>query len=193
VSPIGGTQEAKRRSRAVPSATDSGTARGCLYVLLVHIMICSFWYLRSGSFFPVVVGVPAVVVLAFGFAYFLYGRLVLSRVAAEWAPRGVRCLLVHSNSRLWEGRIASHWLPRLGDRAVTLNWSERSTWPASLEVQVFKSFCSAQRNFNPAVVVFRGLREPLVFRFYHAFREASIGRSQYLDEQEKRLFDSLGV
>ena len=43
------------------------------------------------------------------------------------------------------------------------------------------------------MIVFRGLRAPLVFRFYEAFHEAKIGRGRYLDELEAGMFEALGV
>jgi hypothetical protein len=39
--------------------------------------------------------------------------------------------------------------------------------------------------------VFRDLEEPLVFRFFWAFREAKSGRRELLDELEARLFEAL--
>jgi hypothetical protein len=125
--------------------------------------------------------------------HFLLGLWLLHRVRVEWSSRGVRCLLVHSNSPVWKGRVETEWLPRFESIAIKLNWSERSQWRRSLEVQVFRHFCPSHRNFNPAVIVFRGHRAPWVFRFYEAFHEAKIGRSRYLDELEARMFEVLGA
>ena len=51
----------------------------------------------------------------------------------------------------------------------------------------------SRRNYNPAVLVFRGLRRPAVYRFYYAFQQAKHGRTQYLDALEAELFRELGV
>lgn len=82
-------------------------------------------------------------------------------------------------------------MPRLAGISATLNWSERSRWSRTLEVRLFRHFCGESSNFNPAVVVFRGYREPLVFRFYYAFHEAKIGRTHYLEELETSMLEAL--
>ena len=87
-----------------------------------------------------------------------------------------------------ENRIRDSWLPRFGQQAVLLNWSERAHWPRSLEVRLFKHFVAAQQNFNPAVLVLRGAERPLVFRFFYAFQQAKHGRPQYLAQLEAELF-----
>ena len=73
----------------------------------------------------------------------------------------------------------------------SLNWSERARWKRSLAVSVFRHFVFQPFNFNPAVVVFRGFRSPLVYRFYYAFREASHGRHQYLEELEAAMVEAV--
>ncbi|MGH7731028.1 MAG: hypothetical protein ACRENJ_07235 [Candidatus Eiseniibacteriota bacterium] len=84
-------------------------------------------------------------------------------------------------------------MPRIGAKAVTFNWSERAQRRGSLEFSVFRHFCGSEWNFNPAVVVFRGLKRPFVFRFYSAFRETKVGRPEYLARLEARMFESFGV
>lgn len=124
-------------------------------------------------------------------------RLRSLSLLIEWrrvlAPRGVRCLVVYSESPTWQRHIEEVWLPRVGDQAVTLNWSARATWTHSLEVRVFKRFVDGRRNYNPAVLVFRGLRQPGVYRFYYAFQEAKHGRTEYTESLEAELFQELGV
>ncbi|HSR92059.1 MAG TPA: hypothetical protein VLK88_12200 [Gemmatimonadales bacterium] len=41
--------------------------------------------------------------------------------------------------------------------------------------------------------MFRGLERPHVFRFYHAFKQANKGRTQYLKTLEAEMFSDLGV
>jgi hypothetical protein len=60
-------------------------------------------------------------------------------------------------------------------------------------VRLFREFCPGPRNFNPAVLVFRDLQPPLVFRFFYAFQEAKHGQSQYLEALEAQMFVALGV
>ena len=115
--------------------------------------------------------------------------LVLVRL--RWRPRGVRCLVATSNSPNWEIYVRDQWLARIGAVAVVLTWSERSSWRSTLAVRVFRHFCGTWRNDNPAVIVFRGLRRPYVFRFYEAFSEVKAGRPQYLEELEAQIFRAL--
>lgn len=187
-----GTQEAKRREKAEPDPRPFVVERGCWVPFAVHLGICAFWFAVAPGFWPVALSIPAVLVLGFTVKYLLWSLFLLSRVRLEWARSGVRCLVVHSDSELWRERITTRWLPRIGAQAVTFNWSEHSQRKGSLEARVLGHFCG-DVNFNPAVIVFRGLRHPRVFRFYYAFRETRAGRPEYLERQEARMFESLGV
>jgi hypothetical protein len=187
------TQEAKRRRRALPNPDQPGIATGCLVSPWVLIVISALWYFGTRSLLAISMGVLGLVSGLLTLAAMIRERLLLARVKLEWGARGVRCLLVHSNSAAWHDHIAEHWIPRLGDRAVLFNWSERAARRGSLETSVFRHFCGERRNFNPAVVVFRGLGQPQVFRFYYAFLEVRAGRPRYLEEQERRMFEALGV
>ena len=138
-------------------------------------------------------GIPALAIAVFMIWAWIDEVSILLEVRRQWAPRGVRALLVHSNSESWQDHIAERWIPRIGDHAAIFNWSERATDRGSLEARVFRRFCGETRNFNPAVVVFRGLKRPRVFRFYYAFLEVRAGRPQYLEEQERGMFEALGV
>jgi hypothetical protein len=119
-------------------------------------------------------------------------RDVLKEVQRDWVPHGVRCLIVYSNSPKWQEHIENQWLPRLKHCARLLTLQDRGRRKGDLEARVFTYFCSGGYA-NPVVVVFRGLKEPLVFRFFGAFREARKGRPQYLRELESRLFAVLEV
>jgi hypothetical protein len=136
-------------------------------------------------------GIPGMLVVTLGFWHFVYSLALLTAVSLRWAPRGVRCLVIHSDSPVWAPHVIERWLPRLAAQSEVLNWSQRASWHNSLAVRLFRHFCGTQRNFNPAVVVFRGLRYPLVFRFFYAFQEARTGRSQYLAQLESQMFEIL--
>jgi hypothetical protein len=140
--------------------------------------------------------VPAVLIglgLVYVIGNWIYGLVLLSAAERAWAASGVRCLLIHSDSPVWSGHVQAQWLPSFGQFARQLNWSHRATWPPSLEVRLFRQFCLGQFNYNPAVLVFRGLRSPLVFRFFYAFHEAKHGNAQYLERLEAQMFAALGV
>lgn len=188
-----GTQEAKRTLKAVPPALKKPTPLGCLVSLALYLAVCVGVFAATRSVVAVVFGVPGALVLAGLAAWHLYGLTLLGIVRQRWTRRGVRCLLVYSNSPAWRDHIRTAWLPRMGDTAVVLNWSDRASWRSTLEARLFRRFCGERRNFNPAVVVFRGLREPYVFRFFYAFQEVKAGRAQYLATLEAEMFEALGL
>ena len=70
-------------------------------------------------------------------------------------------LLVYSNSPHWQRFIEERWIPRLEDRAVVVNWSERSTWATKhpLEQKVFRRFAGAFE-FNPIAIVLARMETP---------------------------------
>ncbi len=187
-----GTQEAKRARKAAPPALEQSRAPvGCLFGVILYVAVCAARYVQSRWAGSLVFAAPGAALLAGLALRYLYGVALLVMVRRTWTGRGVRCLLIHSDSAAWEGRIRTRWLPRIGDIAVTLNWSQRHSWHSTLAVRVFKRFCGTRRNFNPAVIVFRGLRRPYVFRFFYAFQEVKTGRPQYLERLEVEMFDAL--
>lgn len=128
--------------------------------------------------------------LIFAIAYLIYGHVLL--VAAWWRWRGtqIRGILVFSNSPNWQDYIEQDWIPRLGEQVVVLNWSERGSWRKSLEVRIFRLFGIADNNFNfnPLLIYFRGLRYPLVYRYFFAFRDAKHGNPEALQRLERHMF-----
>ena len=74
-----------------------------------------------------------------------------------WCAHGRYVLFVYSDSPIWHDYIKEHILPRLGERAVILNWSQRSQWKRTLAVMTFRYF-GGSREFNPMAVVFRPFR-----------------------------------
>jgi hypothetical protein len=119
--------------------------------------------------------------------------LAVRRFRSTWTARGKDLLLVYSNSPHWQGYVEEHWLPRWGQRAVILNWSERNSWtrPASPEVALFRAFAGS-REYNPlGIVVPPAERDVHVVRFWQAFRDRKHGRDQPLKEAEAELDDFL--
>lgn len=189
----GGTQEQKRLRRAVPSALSPGFAVGCAWAILGYAAFCVWMFRHSGWLGWVLLAAPALIITTITFLRAAYGIALLAIARFILERRGVRCLLVHSYSPIWEPHIAARWLPRFGRMGTTLNWSERASWTRSIEVLLFRHFCMGRVNFNPVVLVFRGLRRPLVFRFFYAFQEAKHGRTEYLAMLEGQMFTALGL
>jgi hypothetical protein len=105
-----------------------------------------------------------------------------------WCARGKYVLLVYSDSPVWEEYVEREIIPRLGDRAVVLNWSARKRWRSSLAVLAFRYF-GGWTDFNPLAVVFRPLRLARSFRFYQPFREFKHGKPEAVEKLKQELFE----
>ena len=125
-------------------------------------------------------------------APFVWIHRFLFRVLVEllWGRQGTRILLVYSDSPHWKEYIERHWLPRLGDHAVVLNSSRKSTWrdEAPFALRVFKHW-APQQDYNPMAVLFPALRPARTVGFYYAFRDSRHGKDQPLRDAESTLFD----
>ena len=148
-----------------------------LFVLLS--VSCGPWWL-------VIFAVPS----AFYLLYLLQGLSLLVMAWWRWHGTPIRGILVLSDSPNRKPYIEEHWLPRLREKIVTLNWSERKQWQTSLPVRIFRRFCMEDDNFNfqPSVVLFRGLRYPFVYRYFFAFRDAKHGNMAALRRLEEHMF-----
>jgi hypothetical protein len=108
---------------------------------------------------------------------------------AAWQSQGKDLLLVYSNSPNWKCYVEEKWLPRWGNRAVVLNWSERQTWRRERrpEVALFRAF-AGDREFNPlGIVVPQKGRAARVVRFWRAFRKYKHGKDGPLRAAEAEL------
>jgi len=160
------------------------------------------WLKRVGVPLAVVIGVvllwrqlliPATTIAALAVGAYLYDRWrkgrAVRRFRAAWRTEDRDLLLVYSNSPNWQRYVEETWLPKWGDRAVVLNWSERSKWrrPVPPEVALFRAFAGA-REFNPlAIVVPARGRKVHVFRFWLAFRDYKHGKDRLLRAAEADL------
>ena len=172
----------------------------------VPIVIGAVWRQRSIVNVPnstwklklwgVLLGIPlALVVIPLLFASLLY-VLVLAvclhlAIWCAWCLRGRDILVVSSDSPVWHDYIEQNVLPRLGSRAVVLNWSRRKEWPWSLARMAFFYF-AGRRECVPLAVVFRPFRRTRTFRFWQPFRDYKHGRSEALHEMERQLFELTG-
>jgi hypothetical protein len=146
-----------------------------------------------------VVGV-AILVAAAPLIAVVVGVVLLGRVTASvclhcavwswWTPRGIDVLLVYSNSPIWQEYFETEIRPRLGARAVVLNWSERKQWRAGLASMAFRFF-GGSKEFNPLAVVFRPFRRARVFRFWAPLKAQKHGDAEPLERLEVELFNLL--
>ena len=107
-----------------------------------------------------------------------------------WLPRSKDILFVYSDSPIWHDYIEQHILPVIRERAIILNWSQRSTrlWRRSLAVAAFKHF-GGYRDFNPMGIVFRPFHFAKVFRFHPTFRDYKHGKPEKLLAMQKEFFE----
>ena len=160
----------------------------CWVVLLIPAAIGAALALLFRTLWPAVLAIPALVTVS----YRLISIAVATVTFAIWRVKGQRGLLVYSYSPNWQPYIEQNWLPRFGTKLRVLNWSERTSWnKRDSAVIIFHWFVGVSYNFNPAVVLLRPFRRPLVFRFYPAFKNAKHGNVDGLKQLESRLFAEL--
>ena len=113
------------------------------------------------------------------FALLALHRVVLYMLVwLLWLPRGKDVLFVFSDSPVWRDYMAQQVLPLVQERAVVVNWSERSKWPKwSFSAHVLQTF-GGGREFNPLVIVFRPLRRARRFRFWQPFKDWKRGYTE---------------
>jgi len=123
--------------------------------------------------------------------YFTASLLLHISVWLLWNSRGIKVLYVYSNSPNWQNHIEEQILPRLPEKRIILNWSERKHWKhQTLASMVFRHF-GGDREFNPMAVVIKPLRRAIVFRFYNAFGDFKHGKISELQEMEAEFFRML--
>jgi hypothetical protein len=127
------------------------------------------------------------IVLALTF-WFLHRVTLYLLVWVVWLPNGKDILFVYSDSPIWKEYMTQQLLPLVQERAVVLNWSERSKWRKwSLPVRILRSI-GGGREFNPMVILFRPLRPALTFRFWAAFKEWKHGEPESVERLRNELF-----
>lgn len=181
----------------VSRSPTTGVPAGVLLVFLAVLGVPPVAAALSGSpWLAAVLAIPVALVAGF----WLFGRLLLLLALLRLRRRGVVGVLVYSNSPVWQAHIEREWLPVVGRSVVTLNWSERATWRSSLPVLLWRHFCAncggrvgVFHKINPAVIVLRGLRRPMVFRFYGPFELAKHGDASNLKALEGELLAAVAA
>jgi hypothetical protein len=130
---------------------------------------------------------------------YLLWRVTSGAVLRAWfrkrhAARGRTVMFVYSNSPNWQAYVEANILPRLGARAVVLNWSERRHWRrgSRWDVWFFERF-AGDREFNPAALVYRPDGEIEVIRFHQPFLDLKHGRDGPLRAAEAALLARLSA
>ena len=106
------------------------------------------------------------------------------------ASQGRFILFVYSESPNWRSYVEANILPRLAERAVVLNWSERRKWSSShpWEQRFFRRF-AGDREFNPIALVFGPRGRITAVRFHQAFLDHKHGNSASLERAEAQLYE----
>jgi hypothetical protein len=132
-------------------------------------------------------------ILVYAACYFV-GRFVWGAILRVWFWRahvvhGRRILFVYSESPNWQTYIEQNILPRIRDRAVILNWSERRHWSSTSpwEARFFRRF-SGDREFNPLALVFCTDGRVRPVPFHQPFLDFKHGKDLPLREAETELF-----
>ncbi len=162
---------------------------GCASFLIVISGIAAYDIIQMRIWGFLVLCTPAIGVTI----YWLYGRILLLVCMCERYRTGIRGIVITSASPNWSGYIEKHWLSRFGDQFKLLNMSDKKKWNKTLSVRVFSHFCGYQENYCPAIILYRGLRRPLVFRFFYAFRDHKHGNEEALRNLEDCLFNLLNI
>jgi hypothetical protein len=148
---------------------------------------------RIGKIALVLIFLPLILPLIIvALLLFVLHRLVLYLLVwMLWVPKGKDTLFVYSDSPIWHDYMTQQVLPLVKNRAIILNWSERSKWRKwRLTQQVFYSF-GGRREFNPMVIIFRPIRRAKVFRFWSAFKDWKHGHAENVEGLRNRLRTSL--
>jgi hypothetical protein len=154
--------------------------------ILLALAACAVLLWRGLLIFAAVV---ALIAVAAYLGYVWRRWRAVRRFRAAWQSQCKDLLLVYSNSPNWKRYVEEKWLPRWGNRAVVLNWSERQTWRRDrrAEVALFRAF-AGDREFNPlGIVVPRKGRAAHVVRFWRAFRDYKHGKDGPLRIAEAKL------
>lgn len=93
-----GTQESKRIRKAAPPALEKPAPWGCLGAVTVWLVACLALFAGTSWAGTIILGLLAAVGLVGIVAWYLYGVILLAIVHLSWSRRGVRCLVVHSDS-----------------------------------------------------------------------------------------------
>jgi len=139
--------------------------------------------------------IPLILILAFPFIIpnivrGIYLRFKFCMVAAKL---GKNILFVYSDSTNWKLYIETNILPRIQDKAIILNWSERSQWDnSSWEVRTFLHW-GGYRDFNPVAIVYCNFFKIRVISFHKAFLDYKHEKIETLQKVESKFFQLINI
>jgi hypothetical protein len=148
---------------------------------------------RWSAVAAVLVALPLLVILSplflLAFIGYLVRALIINLTAwYVWRLKGKSVLLVYSDSTIWKAYFESELLPRLRDRAIVLNWSERKRWRLCVAVLAFRHY-GGRIEFNPVALVFRPFGKVQVLRYYLPFKQYKCGDPASVNALTVRLLE----
>ena len=123
-----------------------------------------------------------------GVAWTVGAIMVCLLVTLAWITRGVRFLVVYSDSEQWKPYFEGNVISGLGTSARVINLSRdggRKRW-WHLDWAVYQ-FCGGMRSRFPIVLRFRAFGPWQCVRFYDAYLEAKKGKPGALNEAKARV------
>jgi hypothetical protein len=160
---------------------------GCALILGVIAFAGAAFSVVNKRYWPLVFAVPMGI-----FTYrYVSEKLLLYIVAKSMKNDGFVGVLVTSDSPHWKQYIEEKWIPCAENAFNILNWSQHAQWGKTIYTRAFYRFCGTSENYCPSVILFRGIRYPLVFRFFYAFRDAKHGNEIALKTLEERMFKEI--
>jgi hypothetical protein len=122
--------------------------------------------------------------------WFLWGEVLRVWFWRAHASHGRFILFVYSESPNWQAYVEENILPRIRERAIVLNWSERRLWASNCpwEWRFFRRF-AGDREFNPLALVFCRYGRVRAVRFHQAFLDYKHGKPLALQQAEAQLFE----
>ena len=121
--------------------------------------------------------------------YVIKSLLLRIAILLFWSTKQIRLLYIYSDGKNWKMYIEQEILPRLPERKIVLNWSERRLWRRfSLATLVFNHY-KKQREYNPMAIVIKTFSRARIFRFYRAYYDLKHNKPETLQKIEKEFFD----
>ncbi len=136
-----------------------------------------------------------IISLPFLLVYDFFEGLVLSYLFRKKLKQNKKHILfIYSNSPNWEEYLKKNVFPKIEDKTIFLNWSNRSEWEniKPIEAKVFEHW-GGNYEFNPMAIIFTPYKKVKTIRFFKAFKQCKKGKTSLLEEQESKLYNYLNT
>lgn len=165
---------------------------GCTVLLVIALALGVAGVWRFGTeFLPfAAIAFPGtLVVLALAYARVMDLRM-RRRFRRQFGSEGVRMLVFTSQSAVWDARIRTHWMPRLGPlaRLVDRSSPEYARGERREEAAYLDHYRQGHEH-TPAVLIVPSRGRPMVLTFFAAFRDFKHGKPAALEDRERMLFE----